>query len=64
MAMLRVYKRNSTFIDLSDLAEEMSPLGLVDALLKYYNKRFEKEAKKHIAHSGVQKMLYYSCSLL
>ena len=45
MAMLRVYKRNSTFIDLSDLAEEMSPLGLVDALLKYYNKRFEKEAK-------------------
>ncbi len=61
MAMLRVYKRNSTFIDLSDLAEEMSPLGLVDALSKYYNKRFEK---KHITHSGVQKVLYCSCSLL
>ena len=49
MAMLRVYKRNSTFIDLSDLAEEISRLGLADTLLKYFNKPFEKEAKSIVA---------------
>jgi hypothetical protein len=32
MAILRVYKRNSTFFDLADLVEEISSLGLVDAL--------------------------------
>jgi hypothetical protein len=45
MATLRVYKRNSTFIDLSYLAEEIGRLGLTDVLLKYYNKPLEKEAK-------------------
>ena len=45
MATLRVYKRNSTFIDQSNLVEEMSRLGLSDSFLKYYNKPFEKEAK-------------------
>lgn len=49
MAMLRVYKRNSTFIDLSDLAEEISRLGLADTLLKYFNKPFEKEVKSIVA---------------
>ena len=49
MATLRVYKRNSTFIDESDLAEEISRLGLNDALLKYYSKPLEKEAKSIVA---------------
>jgi hypothetical protein len=49
MATLRVYKRNSTFIDQSDLVEEISRLGLSDSLLKYYNKPLEKEAKSIVA---------------
>jgi len=35
MAILRVYKRNSTFMDLANLVEEISRMGLVDALQKY-----------------------------
>ena len=49
MAILRVYKRNSTFIDLANLVEEISSLGLVDALQKYYNKPLEKQAKSIVA---------------
>ena len=49
MAILRVYKRNSTFMDLSDLVEQISRLGLVDALQKYHNKPLEKEAKSIVA---------------
>jgi uncharacterized protein len=36
MAILRVYRRNSTFLSLSDLVEEISKLGLVDALQEYH----------------------------
>jgi hypothetical protein len=49
MAILRVYKRNSTFMDLANLVEEISRLGLVDALQKYHNKPIEKEAKSIVA---------------
>jgi hypothetical protein len=49
MAILRVYKRNSIFIDLSNLVEEISRLGLVDALQKYHNKPLEKQAKSIVA---------------
>ena len=49
MAILRVYKRNSTFMDLTNLVEEISKLGLTDALKKYYNKPLEKEAKSIVA---------------
>lgn len=49
MAILKVYKRNSTFIDVSNLVEEISRLGLVDALQKYHNKVLEKEAKSIVA---------------
>jgi hypothetical protein len=49
MSILRVYKRNSTFMDLYDLVEEISRLGLVDALQKYHNKPLEKEAKSIVA---------------
>ena len=67
MAILRVYKRNSTFMDLSDLVEEISRLGLVDALQKYHNKPLEKEAKSIVAGPSFlqflnklfQKFIYY-----
>ena len=36
-------------MDLSDLVEEISRLGLVDALQKYHNKPLEKEAKSIVA---------------
>jgi hypothetical protein len=49
MATLRVYKRNSTFMDLANLLEEISRIGLVDALQKYHNKPLEKEAKSIVA---------------
>ena len=49
MATLQVYKRNSKFIDLYDIVEELSSLGLTDTLQKYYNKPLEKEAKSIVA---------------
>jgi hypothetical protein len=49
MAVLRVYKRNSMFMDLADLVDQISRLGLVDALQKYYNQPLEKEAKSIVA---------------
>ena len=44
MAKLLVYKRNSKFIDMFELVEDLS-LGLMDTLQKYYNKPLEKQAK-------------------
>ena len=49
MAILRVYKRNPTFIDVANLVEEISRLGLVDAMQKYHNKPLEREAKSIVA---------------
>ena len=49
MAKLKVYKRNSKFIDLVDLVGEISSIGLVESLEKYYNKPYEKEAKSIVA---------------
>ena len=49
MAILRVYRRNLTFLSLSDLVEEISKLGLVDALQEYHNKPLEREAKSIVA---------------
>ena len=49
MAILRIYRRNSIFVDLAELVEEISRLGLVDALQKYHNKPLEKEAKSIVA---------------
>ena len=49
MAVLRVYKRNSTFMDLAELVDQISKLGLVDALQKYHNKPLEMEAKSIVA---------------
>jgi hypothetical protein len=49
MAVLRVYNRNSMFMDLAELVDQVSRLGLVDALQKYHNKPLEREAKSIVA---------------
>ena len=49
MAILRVYRRNSDVSDLSDLVEEISKLGLVDALQEYHKKPLDREAKSIVA---------------
>jgi hypothetical protein len=38
MATLSVYKRNSQFIDIVNLVEELGSTGLTSVLQKYYNK--------------------------
>jgi hypothetical protein len=48
MATLTVYKRNSKFIDMFELVEDLS-LGLMETLQKYYNKPLEKQAKNVVA---------------
>lgn len=57
MATIRVYKRNSTFIDLSDLVEELSNVGLTETLSKYYGKPFEHEAKSIVAGPSFMQFL-------
>ena len=49
MAAIKVYKRNTTYIDLSSLVEELSSIGLTEILKKYYSKPFEHEAKSIVA---------------
>ena len=49
MPILRIYRRHSTIMDLAELVEEISRLGLIDALQKYHNKPLEKEAKSIVA---------------
>jgi hypothetical protein len=49
MAIMRVHKRNSTFIDLATLVEEISNRGLTDTLKKYYDNPLEHEAKSIVA---------------
>ena len=49
MATIRIYKRNPTFVDLSNLVEELSNIGLTDTLKKYYNTPMEHEAKSIVA---------------
>jgi hypothetical protein len=49
MSSLKVYKRNSKFVDLSDLVADISSLGLGNALEKYYDKPLEKEARSIVA---------------
>jgi len=49
MAKISVYKRNSQFIDCSELIKQLANLGLEETLRKYYNKPVEKEAKSIVA---------------
>jgi hypothetical protein len=46
MAVLRIYKRKSAFIDVADMVEEISSLGLDDTLQKYHNNS-SKGSQKH-----------------
>lgn len=57
MATIRVYKRSPTFIELSDLVEEISEIGLAETLKKYYNKPFEHEAKSIVAGPSFMQFL-------
>ena len=57
MAKIRVYKRNSTFVELSSLVEELSNIGLDEALKKYYNKPLEHEAKSIVAGPSFMQFL-------
>ena len=49
LTAIKVHKRNVTFIDLSDLVEELSNIGLIEVLKKYYNKPLEHEARSIVA---------------
>ena len=49
MATIRLYKRNSSFVELPTLVEELSNIGLTDTLKKYYNEPVEHEAKSIVA---------------
>ena len=49
MAKLKLYKRNSKFMDLAELVGEISRGGLVQGLQKYYDSPLEKEAKSIVA---------------
>lgn len=49
MATIKVYKRNTTFVDVANLVEELSNIGLTEILKKYYNQPFEHEAKSIVA---------------
>jgi hypothetical protein len=54
---IRVYKRNSTFIELPSLVEELSNIGLNDTLKKYYNEPFEHGAKSIVAGPSFMQFL-------
>jgi hypothetical protein len=49
MAILMVYKRNSQFVDLSELVEKLSSMGLTDTLKEYYDSTYNKEVKSIVA---------------
>jgi hypothetical protein len=49
MATLTVYKRNSQFIDIVNLVEELGNVGLARVLEKYYNTPLEREVKSIVA---------------
>lgn len=57
MAKVRIYKRNPTFVELSNLVEELSNIGLTEALKKYYNTPLEHEAKSIVAGPSFMQFL-------
>lgn len=57
MAIIKVYKRNSTFVELSNLVEELSNVGLTETLKKYYTKPFEHEAQSIVAGPSFMQFL-------
>lgn len=57
MAKVRVYKRNSTFVELPNLVEELSNIGLDETLKKYYDKPLEHDAKSIVAGPSFMQFL-------
>jgi hypothetical protein len=57
LAVIRVYKRNSTFVELPTLVEELSNIGLTETLKKYYYKPFEHEVKSIVAGPSFMQFL-------
>jgi hypothetical protein len=57
VAIIRVYKRNSTFVELNNLVEELSNTGLAETLEKYYDKPFEHEARSIVAGPSFMQFL-------
>ena len=49
MAKIKVFKRNAIYVDLANLVEELSNMGLTEILTKYYSKPSEHEAKSIVA---------------
>ncbi|MEM2141184.1 MAG: hypothetical protein QXJ74_04575 [Nitrososphaera sp.] len=57
MAIIKIYKRNSTFVELSNLVEELANVGLTETLKKYYTKPFEHEARSIVAGPSFMQFL-------
>ena len=57
MATIKVYKRNATFVDLAELVEHISNVGLNETLRKYYDKPTEHEAKSIVAGPSFMQFL-------
>jgi hypothetical protein len=57
MATIKVYKRNATFVDLAELVENISNVGLNETLRKYYIKPVEHEAKSIVAGPSFMQFL-------
>jgi hypothetical protein len=57
LATIRLYKRNSTFVELPSLVEELSNIGLTETLKKYHNKPLEHEAKSIVAGPSFMQFL-------
>jgi hypothetical protein len=49
LAVVRIFKKNDTFVELSNLVEELSNIGLPETLKQYYKKPIEHEAKSIVA---------------
>jgi len=49
LAVVRIYKRNEKFVELTNLVEDLSNIGLAETLKKYHNKPMEHEAKSIVA---------------
>jgi hypothetical protein len=57
LATIRLYKRNSTFVELPSLVEDLSNIGLTETLKKYYDKPFEHEAMSIVAGPSFMQFL-------
>jgi hypothetical protein len=49
LATILLYKRDSSFVELPSLVEDLSNIGLADTLKKYYNEPIEHKAKSIVA---------------